>query len=405
MSLVALVDADIIVHRVGFTTEEENEAVTKYRCDTTVDGILQAFKFTDAEFYLSDSLQNNYRLNISPDYKANRKDLKKPKHYDLLKEYLITQWGARISFGMEADDSLGIRQTEMVAQSVICSIDKDLLQIPGSHFNFVKSEFRTVSEEEALRVFYLSVLTGDVTDNIKGIYGIGPAKIGELLETVKSWEDLKNNESLLNDKQKIGLKYYDDLNARIPIAEGKKHYKIMEKLLGNVTFEMVGSYRRKAKDMGDIDILIKDVDGFNLKAFVAKLNALGYVIETLASGKNKFMGICRLSPDLPARRIDIPDDVANACAVDGWAERRRSKIQGAIAERWAEFRIHPCFEEISSRSARSARVKSPSWRNNANSSFPPRDFAKRSASKSWSALRNEKLSCKVVMASSKVAPS
>jgi len=138
-----------------------------------------------------------------------------------------------------------------------------------------------------------------------GIYGIGPAKIGELLDTVKSLDDLRNNESLLNDKQRIGLKYYDDLNTRIPIAEGKKHHKIMEKLLGNVTFEMVGSYRRKSKDMGDIDILIKDVDGFNLKAFVARLSALGYVIETLASGKNKFMGICRLSPDLPARRIDI----------------------------------------------------------------------------------------------------
>ena len=144
-----------------------------------------------------------------------------------------------------------------------------------------------------------------LSKKLLGIYGIGPAKIGELLETVKSFEDLQNNTSLLNEKQKIGLKYYDDLNARIPIAEGKKHYKIMEKLLGNTTFEMVGSYRRKAKDMGDIDILIKDNDGFNLKAFIARLNALGYVIETLASGKNKFMGICRLSPELPARRIDI----------------------------------------------------------------------------------------------------
>jgi hypothetical protein len=42
-----------------------------------------------------------------------------------------------------------------------------------------------------------------------------------------------------------------------------------------------------------------------LKTFIAKLVASGYIIETLASGKNKFMGICKLSPDLPARRIDI----------------------------------------------------------------------------------------------------
>jgi DNA polymerase/3'-5' exonuclease PolX len=31
----------------------------------------------------------------------------------------------------------------------------------------------------------------------------------------------------------------------------------------------------------------------------------GYIIETLASGKSKFMGLCKLSPKLPARRIDI----------------------------------------------------------------------------------------------------
>jgi len=140
-----------------------------------------------------------------------------------------------------------------------------------------------------------------------GIYGIGPAKIGELLETIKSFDDLYQNQSLLNDKQKVGLKYYDDLNSRIPMTEGKKHYKIIEKLLApqGITFEMVGSFRRKAKDMGDIDILIQEHPDLNLKAFIAKLVASGYIVETLASGKNKFMGICRLSPDLPARRIDI----------------------------------------------------------------------------------------------------
>jgi DNA polymerase beta len=140
-----------------------------------------------------------------------------------------------------------------------------------------------------------------------GIYGIGPAKVSELLETVKSFDDLYQNETLLNDKQKIGLKYYEDLNMRIPMTEGKKHYKIIEKILApqNITFEMVGSFRRKAKDMGDIDILIKAHPEFNIKSFIANLTTSGYIIESLASGKNKFMGICRLAPDLPARRIDI----------------------------------------------------------------------------------------------------
>lgn len=137
------------------------------------------------------------------------------------------------------------------------------------------------------------------------IYGIGPAKIDELMKQIGSFEELKSRPELLNDKQKIGLKYFDDMQKRIPIAEGKKHYKLLEKTFKDVEFEMVGSYRRKNKDMGDIDILIKNNDNINLKSIVNALQSSGYIIESLASGKNKFMGICRLASDLPARRIDI----------------------------------------------------------------------------------------------------
>jgi 5'-3' exonuclease len=181
MSLVALIDADILVHRVGFTTQQETLGIAASRLDTMIDGILQADQFTDAEFYLSDSLENNFRLKISPVYKANRKDKEKPVHYDFLKERLIRVWAASIATGMEADDMLGIRQTELEGRSAICSIDKDLLQIPGRHYNFVRDIHSEVCPREGLHAFYLSCLTGDVTDNIKGIYGIGPKKAEQLL--------------------------------------------------------------------------------------------------------------------------------------------------------------------------------------------------------------------------------
>lgn len=141
-----------------------------------------------------------------------------------------------------------------------------------------------------------------------GIYGIGPAKIEELMKKINIFDDIYQHQDLLNDKQLIGLKYYDDLQTRIPLVEAKKHYKIIQNTLGKDTiFDMVGSFRRKAKTIGDIDILIKDKDDgkFKLKEFINNLEAKGYVLETLASGKNKFMGICKISEDLPARRIDI----------------------------------------------------------------------------------------------------
>jgi DNA polymerase beta len=143
-----------------------------------------------------------------------------------------------------------------------------------------------------------------------GIYGIGPAKVQELLDKLSSFDDLKDHPEFLNEKQKIGLKYYADLQTRIPIAEGKQHNKIIKKAIQSTSdkstqFEMVGSYRRKNKDLGDIDILIKDTPKFDLKVFVNYLQTQKYIIEVLASGKNKFMGICKLADDLPARRIDV----------------------------------------------------------------------------------------------------
>lgn len=150
---------------------------------------------------------------------------------------------------------------------------------------------------------------------LKGIYGVGPAKITELMAKVKDFEELREHPELLNDKQRLGLKYYDDMSIRIPIVEGRKHYKVVKKILDSLynageggagaEFEFVGSFRRKNKDMGDIDILIKNYPGLVLKDIIKRFEDSSYVIERLALGQNKFMGLCKLSPELPARRIDI----------------------------------------------------------------------------------------------------
>lgn len=144
---------------------------------------------------------------------------------------------------------------------------------------------------------------------LASLYGVGPVKIKELMEKIKSFDELKSKPELLNDKQKIGLKYYDDMIQRIPMYEGKKHYDIINKTLSNINskieFEIVGSYRRKNVDMGDIDVLIKNRDDLDFKKIINELKSSGYIIETLANGKNKFMGLCKLSPELPARRLDI----------------------------------------------------------------------------------------------------
>ena len=65
-------------------------------------------------------------------------------------------------------------------------IDKDLLQIPGNHYNFNKKTHRFVSDDEAHKLLMIQCLTGDRTDNIPGIKGIGPKKAEKILEGVNT---------------------------------------------------------------------------------------------------------------------------------------------------------------------------------------------------------------------------
>ena len=61
----------------------------------------------------------------------------------------------------EADDQVTIEYLEDPANRCIVSIDKDLDQIPGNHYNYRKDLFYEVSEAEAAYNFWVPVLTGD----------------------------------------------------------------------------------------------------------------------------------------------------------------------------------------------------------------------------------------------------
>lgn len=171
----ALLDGDIYAFRVACTTENDNEAIAVYRVNEMIENTLAEVEASEYKLFLTSP--DNFRKHVYPEYKANR-TATKPKHLQFLKDYLIESWQGQVAERMEADDYLGINQHE---SSIICSIDKDLLQVPGKHFNFVKKEFYEVDEETGFRNFYTQLLTGDTSDNIKGIAGIGPVKAKKAL--------------------------------------------------------------------------------------------------------------------------------------------------------------------------------------------------------------------------------
>lgn len=183
----ALIDGDIVARRVASTTNFEPTWIAESRCEEMIYGMLEETGADDYVIYLTDSTFN-FRKSIYPDYKANR-PAEEPIHNQYLKEFMIKKHKAIIAPEQEADDYLGINQDKIDYTTIICSIDKDLKQIPGNHYNFVKGEHSFVSNEEAAEFFYIQLLAGDKGDNIHGIPGLGPKRAKTYLD--KWFEKIK----------------------------------------------------------------------------------------------------------------------------------------------------------------------------------------------------------------------
>ena len=175
----ALIDADIVAYRCAASAMKDPMDIALIRTDKLMQEILGSTGATNYKAYISGYSEDNFRRKVNPQYKANRVDVIKPDHLMACQEFLVTHWKAEIVRGYEADDAMGMAQTK---DTVICSIDKDMLQVPGYHYNFVKKEFKQVTDDEGLKAFYTQTLVGDKADNVFGIYGIGPAKAAKVLD-------------------------------------------------------------------------------------------------------------------------------------------------------------------------------------------------------------------------------
>ena len=144
------------------------------------------------------------------------------------------------------------------------------------------------------------------------IYGIGTKKAKELIsKNITSIQSLKKNQDQLNNVQKIGLQYYDEINEKIPREEIDLYKKEFTELFNTIndgfsSFEIVGSYRRGAKQSGDIDFIISNQKD-NSRIFDQFLDILkkkNYIVEFLSRGSIKSLTIARL-PGKIARRLDF----------------------------------------------------------------------------------------------------
>ena len=181
--MIALIDADILCYRVGFATNDENESTAIETMAVFLEDLVM-FDLIDCDehqLFLTGKQNFRHDIAVTAPYKGNRKDTPKPTHLPLLREYLQTAWDANVSEGQEADDDIAIEATRLGEESIIVSIDKDFMQVPGWHYNFVKKEKKYVSPEEGMRFFYKQILMGDSADNIKGMPRVGAVRSEKML--------------------------------------------------------------------------------------------------------------------------------------------------------------------------------------------------------------------------------
>ena len=189
--MIALIDADIVAYRIAYGCEDEPEKIAIRKASEFLEELL--FTYTEAddcEGYLTGS--SNFRFDIakSAPYKGTR-IAEKPRHLGIIRQYMIDAWAFSVQETQEADDAIGIRAYSMGEEDyIICSIDKDLDNLRGKHYNFVKNEAYYVTEEQAIKNFYRQLLTGDRVDNIPGLSGIGPKKAEKILEGCVTEEEL-----------------------------------------------------------------------------------------------------------------------------------------------------------------------------------------------------------------------
>jgi hypothetical protein len=186
----ALIDGDILVYRIGFASENEPESIAMARCSEFIEDLILFNGFGEYQGYLTGKTNFRNEIAVTAPYKGNRKSAK-PKHYQLLRDYMESAWSFTMIEDQEADDAIGIAAYEMeVGEYCICSIDKDLDMLRGDHYNFVKDERYFITEEEGIKNFYKQLLMGDRVDNIIGIKGIGTVKAERLLKECKNENEM-----------------------------------------------------------------------------------------------------------------------------------------------------------------------------------------------------------------------
>lgn len=181
---VLLIDGDILIYKIATQNEVATDwgndlwtlhcdaAQCRAEVDATIDDLGSNLEADDYIVALTD--KNNFRKDVLPSYKDNRKAKRKPMVLKHLREYVMEKHNGVIYPNIEADDVLGIMATEPSKEDrIIVSIDKDLKQIPLSNVSKDGLSVEYIPEKLGNYHWMIQVLAGDATDGYTGIPNVG----------------------------------------------------------------------------------------------------------------------------------------------------------------------------------------------------------------------------------------
>ncbi|KAL4263453.1 DNA polymerase beta [Pleurotus pulmonarius] len=203
-------------------------------------------------------------------------------------------------------------------------LSKEARSISGVGEKTARKIMEILETGDLKRIEYESTEDVVVRCLFQGVYGVGQSTAQKWYANgCRTLEDLKNGKGgvKLSSAQEIGLKFYDDINARMPRDEAKALFDLIKPIALSIDpdlfVDIMGSYRRGKATCGDIDILItrNPADGKThagvLPTLLSKLHEIGIITEDLAipegdDEENVYRGLCKLpEPGSRRRRIDF----------------------------------------------------------------------------------------------------
>lgn len=152
--------------------------------ERAIERLTTRFETDDVLLCLSEG--RNFRYDVDPSYKGNRKGTRKPSCYEEVVKRAKDTWAFYSHPGLEADDVLGIFATRD-SNTILVSEDKDMKTIPCTLFQ--QGQLQKIDKATADWWFFYQTLVGDTADGYPGLPGVGPKKAEAILASAKEYAD------------------------------------------------------------------------------------------------------------------------------------------------------------------------------------------------------------------------